>query len=136
LNVNNGAPQTDIFAVDKEGNVDMESPIIWDFDEVTDVTVQPMDQTTLSITGGRFTTIANQAESKYNYHHRNISIQRSNVVVDGLKHNITGEGDHGAPYNGFISIRDCAYVTVKNTMLTGHKTYRTIGRAGKPVSRF
>ena len=134
LNQNNGAPQTDIFVVDKDGNVDMDSPIIWDFEEITDVKVIPIDQTILNITGGIFTTIANQAESKYNYHHRNISIQRSNVTVDGLEHRITGEGDHGAPYNGFISIKDCAYITIQNTVLTGHKTYRTIGRAGKPVS--
>src|SRR5690606_24265358 len=49
-------------------------------------------------------------------------------------HRVTGEGDHGAPYGGFISISDCAYITVKNTLLTGHKTYNTIGSAGKPVS--
>jgi hypothetical protein len=54
--------------------------------------------------------------------------------VDGLEHRVTNEGDHGAPYGGFINIRDCSYVTVKNTILTGHKTYRTIGSAGKPVS--
>jgi hypothetical protein len=54
--------------------------------------------------------------------------------VDGLEHRITEEGDHGAPYGGFIDIKDCAYVKVKNTILTGHKTYSTIGAAGKPVS--
>ena len=134
LNQNNGSPQTDIFVVDKNGNVDMDGPIIWDFDQITDMTALPLDETMLNITGGRFTTIANQAESKYNYHSRNIAIRRSNVLVDGLEHRVTGEGDHGAPYSGFINIGDCAYVTVKNTILTGHKTYRTIGRAGKPVS--
>jgi hypothetical protein len=56
------------------------------------------------------------------------------VVIDGLEHHVIGEGDQGAPYGGFINIRDCAHVTVKNTLLTGHKTYRTIGSAGKPVS--
>jgi hypothetical protein len=56
------------------------------------------------------------------------------VVVEGLEHRITGEGEHGAPYGGFINIGDCSYVTVKNTILTGHKTYSTIGAAGKPVS--
>ncbi len=134
LNQNNGSAQTDIFVVDKNGNVDMDAPIIWDFDQVTEITALPIDEQTLNITGGRFTTIANQAESKYNYHSRNIAIKRSNVVVDGLEHRITGEGDHGAPYSGFITIRDCANVIVKNTILTGHKTYRTIGSAGKPVS--
>ena len=133
-NQNNGSPQTDIFIVDKNGNVDMNAPIIWDFDQITDITALPIDETTLTITGGRFTTIANNAESKYNYYSRGIAIRRSNVVVDGLEHRITGEGDHGAPYGGFINIGDCAYVTVRNTILTGHKMYQTIGSAGVPVS--
>lgn len=134
LNQNNGSSQTDIFVVDKDGNVDMNAPIIWDFDQITDITVLPVDEKTLTITGGRFTTIANQAELKYTYYSRNIAVRRSNVLVDGLEHRVTGEGDHGAPYGGFLSIGDCSYVTVKNTILTGHKTYRTIGAAGKPVS--
>ncbi|HNR07493.1 MAG TPA: hypothetical protein PKM27_09270 [Saprospiraceae bacterium] len=134
LNQDNGSPQTDIFVVDKNGKVDMDGPVIWDFDQITDITALPMDEKTLTIHGGRFTTIANQAESKYTYYSRNLAIRRSNVVVDGLEHRITGEGDQGAPYGGFIHISDCAYVTVQNTILTGHKTYRTIGAAGEPVS--
>lgn len=134
LNQNNGAAQTDIFMVDKGGKVDMNAPIIWDFDRLTDLSALPIDETPLTIKGGRFTTIANRAESKYTYYSRNIAIQRSNVVVDGLEHRITGEGDHGAPYGGFLNIRDCANVTVRNAVLTGHKTYTTIGAAGKPVS--
>lgn len=134
LNQNNGAPQTDIFLVDKDGNVDKNAPIIWDFDQITEITALPIDEKTLKITGGRFTTIANNEESKYNYYSRNISIQRSNVIVDGLEHRITGEGEHGAPYSGFLNISNAANVTVKNTVLTGHKTYQTIGSAGMPVS--
>ena len=134
LNQNNGSAQTDIFVVDKNGNVDMDAPIIWDFDQITEATALPMDQTTLTIKGGQFTTIANKAVSKYNYYSRNIAIRRSNVVLENLEHRVIGEGDQGAPYGGFINIRDCAYVTVKNTVLTGHKTYKTIGSAGKPVS--
>ena len=134
LNQNNGSSQTDIFVVDKNGNLDMKAPIIWDFDQVTDITALPIDEKTLTITGGRFTTIANKAESKYTYYDRNIAIRRSHVIVQGLEHRVIDEGDHGAPYGGFISIGDCAYVTVRNTLLTGHKTYSTIGSAGKPVS--
>ncbi len=134
LNQNNGSDQTDIFAVDQAGNVDMDAPIIWDFDQITEITALPIDEETLRVTGGVFTTIANQAESKYNYHSRNIAIRRSNVLVDGVEHRITGEGENGAPYSGFFNIGDCAYVTIQNTVLTGHKTYRTIGAAGKPVS--
>ena len=134
LNQNNGSPQTDIFVVDKNGNVEMDAPIIWDFDQITDITALPIDEKTLNITGGRFTTIANKAESKYTYYSRNVAIRRSNVLVIGMEHHITGEGEHGAPYGGFINIRDCSFVTVKNTILTGHLTYRTIGSAGEPVS--
>jgi len=134
LNQNNGSQQTDIFVVDKKGTVDLNAPIIWNFDQITDLTALPLDKTILKITGGRFTTIANKAESKYTYYSRNIMINRSNVLLDGLEHYVIGEGEHSAPYGGFINIQDCAYVTVKNTILTGRKTYKTIGSAGKPVA--
>lgn len=133
-NQNSGSPQTDIFIVDKEGNVDMDAPIIWDFDQITTITALPLDETTLNIRGGKFTTIANRAESKYTYYSRGFAIRRSNVLVDGLEHRVTGEGDQGAPYGGFLNINECAYVTVQNTVLTGRKTYQTIGAAGVPVS--
>ena len=133
-NQNNGSAQTDIFIADNDGKVDMDAPIIWDFDQITEITALPIDVTTLTITGGRFTTIANQAESKYTYYSRGIAIRRSNVIVDGLEHRVTGEGDHGAPYGGFINIGDCAYVKVQNSILTGRKMYQTIGSAGVTVS--
>ena len=133
-NQNNGSSQTDIFIVDKDGNVDKNTPIIWEFNQITEINALPMDETTLTIKGGIFTTIANQAESKYTYYSRGLAIKRSNVVVEGLEHRVTGEGEHGAPYGGFIIARDCGNVTVRNTILTGHKTYRTIGSAGVPVS--
>ena len=134
LNKNSGASQTDVLIVGKNGEVDAKTPILWDFDQVTQIIAYPIDPPTLTISGGRFTTIANQAESAYTYFTRGLTIRRSNVVVDGLEHRITGEGDQGAPYRGFIDISHCANVTVRNTTLSGHKTYRTIGRAGKPVS--
>lgn len=132
-NQNNGSPQTDIFIVDKKGNVDMNAPIVWDFQQITDIKARPIDETTLTVSGGRFITIANNAESKYNYYARGIGIRRSNVIVEGLEHRVKGEGEHGAPYNGFLNIADCSHVTVRNCVLTGHKTYETIGAAGVPV---
>ena len=134
LNQNSGSPQTDVFLVDEQGRVDPKTPIIWDFEQITDVKAYPVDAQSLTIRGGRFTTIANRAESKYNYHARGFAIRRSNVIVKDLEHRITGEGEHGAPYGGFLNIAHCANVTVCDTMLSGHKTYKTIGNAGKPVS--
>lgn len=133
-NQNNGKAQTDVFLVDRNGNINKDTPVLWDFEQVTSITARPMDETRLTITGGRFTTIANAEDSKYSYYGRGIGIKRSNVVVEGLEHRVTGEGDHGAPYGGFISISQCANVIVRSCILTGHKTYRTIGSAGRPVS--
>jgi len=125
-NANEGSSQTDAFLVDAEGNVDPNTPILWDFDKITHIIAYPMDENVLTIKGGHFTTIANQAESKYTYYARGILIARSNVMVDGLVHHVTGEGDHGAPYLGFIRIHNSANVTVRNTVLTGRKKYVTI----------
>lgn len=134
LNQNKGRAQTDIFILHKNGNIESTAPVIWDFENITEMIALPIDKTNLFIKGGRFITIANKAPSKYTYYSRNISIKRSNVVVSNLEHLIEGEGSQGAPYNGFISISDCYNVLVKDCILTGHKTYRTIGNAGKPVS--
>jgi hypothetical protein len=132
-NQDNGTPKTDVFVVSPTGDVDMRAPIIWDFDNITSATCYPIDEKPLIIRGGHFTTIANRAESKYNYYNRGIYIARSNTIIDGVTHAITGEGEHGAPYSGFFVVRNCANVTVRNCKLSGHKIYSTIGSAGRPV---
>jgi len=131
-NQNNGTPRTDNFILRADGR--LSSAVSFDFDEVTDVTALPMDKELLTLTGGEFTTIANQAESKYNYHARNIDIHRSNVEVSDITHLVTGELDHGAPYGGFLSISGCADISVHDCVFTGHYIYQTIGSAGRPVS--
>jgi len=40
----------------------------------------------------------------------------------------------GHPYAGFINVRQCANITLRNCFATGHKIYSTIGAAGKPVN--
>jgi len=124
-NADNGQTMVDSIVVDKDGNIDTDAPVMWDFNTVTSVVVRPIDETTLTVSGGIVTTIANKAPSEYTYYARGISITRSNTVIDGVTHFITGEGPTGAPYNGFVSINNCAYVTVKNCIFTGHKTYQS-----------
>jgi hypothetical protein len=70
----------------------------------------------------------------YNYWSRNIKVSRSNTEIDGLTHYVVGETAVGHPYSGFINIGNCANVTLRNCFATGHKIYKTIGAAGKPVS--
>jgi len=133
LNQNNGFPQKEVFLVAVSGMVDPQTPIVWDYAKITRLTAHPFDRKTLVVKGGQFTTIANNAESKYRYHSRGIDVRRSNVRIEGVKHYVKGEGDHGAPYRGFVFISHSANVTVSNCVFTAHKIYKTIGSAGKPV---
>lgn len=134
VNQSSGTQQTDICLVNADGQVSSDTPIQWDFDHITDLIAYPVDETPLTLKGGRFTTLANNAESKYTYYQRGIAVSRSTVVVDGLEHRITGEGKHGAPYKGFLSINNCSDVRVRNVLFTAHKTYVTKNSANKPVS--
>jgi len=132
-NQNSGSAQTDMFVVDKDGNVDASTPIIWDFDNISSMMVYPIDSETLTVKGGHFTRIANQANTS-SYYARGISITRSNVVVDGAHHVITEEPQFHAPYSGFFVISNCTDVTIQNCKLSGHKTAYTTTRGDTPWS--
>ncbi len=133
-NQNNGRPQTDCFILKRDGTI--EGPIDWDYDHISTVEARPIDEDTLTIRGGVFTTVANnmRQEVGYNYWSRNIEVMRSNTIIDGLTHYVAGETSIGHPYRGFVSISDCANITIQNSFFTGRKRYTTIGSAGKPVS--
>ena len=72
---NNGSPQQDSFLIDKDGNINQNTPIIWDFAEITNIKALPVNTQPITIRGGKFTTVANSAESKYTYYARGITIQ-------------------------------------------------------------
>ncbi len=134
LNQNQGVPQHDCFILHRDGAV--EGAIDWNYDRITHIEVRPIDEKLLALRGGVFTTFANQMKQEvgYNYWSRNIEITRSNTEVDGLTHYVVGETDVGHPYTGFISVHQCADITLRNCFATGHKIYSTIGSAGQPVS--
>ncbi len=134
LNRNSGTSQRDSFILRRDGSI--EGDIDWDYDSISRVEARPMDEKPLVLRGGIFTTVANQMKQEvgYNYWSRNIDITRSNTTIDGLRHYVVGETSVGHPYRGFISVSHCANVTLRDCFATAHKTYRTIGAAGKPVS--
>ena len=133
-NQNSGSNQTDIVLVDENGSISPQTPLIWDFDSITAAMAYPVDTEILTVKGGRFTTLANNAASEYNYYARGILVRRSNTVIDGIYHDIKNEGKTGAPYSAFVSLSCCADVTVKNCTFTGHKKYSTTGSAGTSVT--
>ncbi len=132
-NANAGDAQIDSFLVNARGMVHPETPIIWDFESISKLTVRPIDKKALTLKGGHFTTLANQEEGQHKYYKRGFSITRSRVVIDGMVHEIKGEGEHSYPYLGFLNINHCAYVTVKNSQFSGHKSYDNINGAGNKV---
>ncbi|MBR6932395.1 MAG: hypothetical protein IKH49_03735 [Bacteroidales bacterium] len=133
-NQNNGTAQKEVLLVGEDGNIDPSTPVVFDYDTVTTIKAYPIDEP-IAIKGGTFSTIANQAESRYNYHNRGITVRRSGTRIEGLTHRITGELDHGAPYTGFIYLEHVADVVVSDCLMTGHKTYITdYSSGGGPVS--
>ncbi|MBR5179674.1 MAG: hypothetical protein IKW90_12865, partial [Lachnospiraceae bacterium] len=120
----------------KYGVLDDATPLEWDWQQIYKVYKYPIDEKTIYVKGGTFNTIVN-TEKKSDYIYRGISVTRSNVVVEGVKHYLKGEEDNfaadcystvwkrnvarsGAPYYGFIYLDHCAYVTIKNCRFTDH----------------
>ena len=123
-NRSGGRPKQEVLLASADGTVDPSTPVIWDYGKVTRAIAHPLDVKTLVVRGGRFTTIANQEESKYSYFWRGFAVDRSNVRIEGVRHDVTGEGKHGAPYWGFVCVSHAANVMVSNCVFTAHKTYR------------
>ena len=134
LNQNHGTAQKEVFILRRDGA--LEGGVDWDYDVVTRAEARPIDPQPLVLRGGVFTLVANRMrqEKGYNYWSRNIRITRSNTEVDGLTYRVTGETEVGHPYDGFLNVQQCANITLRNCSVDGHKTYRTIGAAGEPVS--
>ncbi|MBE6658232.1 MAG: hypothetical protein E7604_07295 [Ruminococcaceae bacterium] len=136
VNANSGSNQTDILIVDTDGTVDPLAPILWDYEQLTDVKVVPMDAKTLTVKGGTFTTVVADNITDPTYYNRGIRIRRSNVVIDGVVHYVENETEEiGAPYGGIIIPQDCADVTIRNCVFTPHFTFRYHLEDGSPFTQ-
>ncbi len=144
-NQDNGANQTELILVDKDGNIDPSTPVQWTYEEITTIDVINVEDRPIIVDGigdgGERTlveTIFNNAPSEYTYYRRNITITRSNAKITGVEHIITGQipqsqGGTGAPYQGFTSISRCENSNVDNFIFQMPENYNTIGSAGSSV---
>ena len=129
-NADDGKDQHEIILIDKNGNVDTSTPIQWNYEQITKILVYHADDTPIVITGGDFDedegvdnraniiTKYNQGKSYYTYFSRNITIKRSNVIIENVTHEFTDyrpeeEGGSGPPYDGLITVEYCTDVLVR-----------------------
>ncbi len=126
-NKNSGKTQKEAILVSANGTVAEDTPLVWDYETVTDAYALPVDPEPLTLRGGTFTTLANTAATGTNYWYRGISVNRSNVCIEGLTHYVKGEDSHGAPYSGFLRMSFCADITVRDCQFSPHYNYNNSG---------
>ncbi len=116
-----------------KSRIDECTPLQWDWQEIHTIDKWPVDETRLTITGGTFYTNVNNLNSR-TYLHRGINIQRSNVLMKGVKHYL--EGERGA--DGQVN-ESCKYTYAKPTQhpVTFEKVYEVYyPRWGAPYQGF
>lgn len=122
-NANNGSSQTEILLVDKDGNIDPTTPVIWDYPKVTKCFAIPTDEPGLVIQGGSFLTLANEINcDRYISTNRNISIRRSNTTVKNVKHALKQVKDYRSAYGGFFNTSYCNNVLIKDCVIQCHRS--------------
>ena len=119
-------PQEEVVIVNKDGSIDSSTPLQWDWDKISRIEKHYIDDKQLTITGGVFTTKVNMLKT-VQYFYRGISISRSNVLIQGVEHYLTGEDTEsqfprlGGPYQGFFRIQYSTDITLKDCVLSDHK---------------
>ncbi|MBQ4336224.1 MAG: hypothetical protein IJC34_03455 [Lentisphaeria bacterium] len=123
-NANKGSDQGETILVNKNGDIDPATPVIWDYKTISKATVFPVDEKLLTVKGGDFTTYTNNRKGKHVYFGRGIAVTRSNTLIQGVIHRvIEPEGIDSWPYTGFLNVGKCAEVTFKDCKVTGRKVY-------------
>ena len=126
-NQNDGTDTQELLLVDREGNIDPSTAVLWEYPAITRMRAKRIDDKPITITGGIFYTYANTHPRLYHYFNRGIDISRSNTIIKDIQHYVRFEGDTGAPYGSFLGIADCNNVLINNCVLSGHKLYALDG---------
>ena len=104
-----------------DGTIDPSTPLHWDYEIVTAALVKCVSDTPITVKGGDFVTISNQAANYYDSYGRNIKITRSNVTVKDVTHSLINEGATRAPYSGFTNTYFANNVRFENMTIQHHK---------------
>ena len=131
---NSGNTQREVILVDKDGNLDELTPLIFDYEPVTHITVYPVDDKPLLIQGGEFTTYANVGGNATSWcgYARGIQVWRSNTTVYNVVHYVEKEPekidaaaeDSSCPYQGFFLAQYANNITFDSCVMTSHLHYK------------
>ena len=144
-----GKSMSELVVIDKDGNVDPNTPFIFTYNKLDSLTVYNIDLSPLTVTGGNATTvvsgyIAPSTGRRISIDH-GFQVQRSNTRVENLNHAILGEhpktideidenGDKtgnklsqfkGATYDGFFCAQYASDITFYNCKLQARRLYTT-----------
>lgn len=126
----NPHPQNELVVVDAEGNIDLQTRLLLHYDHVSYIREIRVDDKPITIENGTFITRANSVPPVYTSYARGLLFQRSNVTIRNTVHEITDEGDTGAPYSGFIFWHQANNLRCENLKLQSHKSYRDFNADG------
>ncbi len=132
-NENAGNSRCDVLMVDSDGNIAADTPVIFEFDTITEIQLTPVTDTPITVEGGFFKTICAKCADKhkdsqyteYEAYSRGISVVRPNATVKNIDHEVLNEPDDKSyPYSGgFIAVSGTYNVTVSDCKLSGRKLY-------------
>ncbi|MBQ8719933.1 MAG: hypothetical protein IJY65_02750 [Clostridia bacterium] len=121
-----GYNKQEVVIVDKDGNLDPLTPLVFDYGRVTTMKAYAIDDKPITIKGGTFTTWANLEESMSRYYARGLYVQRANTTVYGVTHLVDKEPEtvNGSrPYYGFFFTEYSHNITFDSCVMTSHKYY-------------
>lgn len=126
-NANSGTAQQEILLVNANGDIDPDTPVVWDYKNITEIWAIPIDEKPITIMGGEFHTLANEINAtKYEQVDRGIAVYRSNVTLCNIKHTVEQVQEYRAAYAGIFKINNCNNVHVYRCEIFCHKdTYFT-----------
>ncbi len=150
-----GAAMQEVIILDKDGNVRSDTPVMYDYIDLTGLTIIKLDEIEpITLKNGEFTTRASQAncivvaEDGYRgvnapYISRGFNVSRSYTTIENVKHYVTDEVPFsqcinedrtikyvGPTYRGFYVVSSCTDVTIKDCTITGRRAYRRPGDNG------
>ncbi len=138
-NQNSGNPRTDVFVVSKDGTISEETPIVYEFDNISKIEIFRTDDKPITIENGNFINICCRAVSSTTYttpngvvtryandwvgFQRTLGLFRCNTTVKNLTHNVSNEPVFGSIPAGSGYIKD----TLHNNYGSRHESYPYYG---------